>query len=229
MKDENRTGGSPIARHLGVSAVIFGASAVLGSLLGLLWWVIAPRSEGMSLGDGQVFSGTTEDVFAGEGYFVLMTAVAGLVTGYLVYMVQFPLSRRRMQDLRLTGLIAGVVGSIVATVLVWQVGVLLDGPVHAEVASAEAGEKITVGLQLEATAFLVVWPFVFVLQYGLLEAIGLTRRDLPGVVLPDPARAPGAERHSTEWVTVGPTDENTTADNDTGGPESNSPGTDREP
>src|SRR5699024_4715079 len=104
MKDENRTGGPPIARHLGVSAVIVGASAVLGSLLGLLWWVIAPRSEGMSLGDGQVFSGTTEDVFAGEGYFVLMTAVAGLVTGYLVYMVQFPLARRRMQDLRLTGL-----------------------------------------------------------------------------------------------------------------------------
>src|SRR5699024_5577655 len=94
---------------------------------------------------------------------------------------------------------------------------------------AEAGEKITVGLQLEATAFLVVWPFVFVLQYGLLEAIGLTRRDLPGVVLPDPARDPGAEQHSTEWVTAGPTDENTTADNDTGGPEGNRPGTDREP
>jgi len=78
------------------------------------------------------------------------------------------------------------------------VGVLLDGPVHAEVASAEAGEKITVGLQLEATAFLVVWPFVFVLQYGLLEAISLARRDVPGVLVEasDPEQQ-DEEREST--------------------------------
>lgn len=205
MRDESRTGGAPLVRRLRVGAVIVGASAVSGALLGLLWWVIAPRSEGMSLGDGQVFTGTTEDVFAGEGYFVLMTAIAGLITGYVVYMAQFPLARSRMQDLRLVGLISGFVGSVAAAVLAWQVGVLLDGPLHTEVASAASGERITIGLQLEATAFLVAWPFVFVLQYGLLEAISLARRDVPGVVLSGPEEVPGPGQQ-VAGQTVGPGD-----------------------
>lgn len=227
MRDESRTGGSPLLRRSKVGAVIVGASAVSGVLLGLLWWLIAPRSEGMSLGDGQVFTGTTEDVFAGEGYFVLMTAIAGLITGYVVYMVQFPLARRRTQDLRLTGLIAGLLGSIAGTVLAWRVGVALDGPLHAEVASADPGEGLTVGLQLEATAFLVAWPFVFVLQYGLLDAISLVRRDVPGVALPDPVRPPGAGLGDTEWSAAGSAGE-TAVDHDTTGPGDNTSGTGRE-
>lgn len=180
MRDQSQDGRSPARRTLVIALGIFAAIAVVGALLGLLWWSLAPRPEGTSLGDGEVFTGTTEDVFAGEGYFVIMTAIAGLVTGYAAYMVQFPLARRREQDLRLTGLLSGVLGAIAGTLLTFWVGTGLDASLHRAVAEASPGEAVTVGLQLDATAFLVAWPFVFVLQYGLLDAISMVRRDLPG-------------------------------------------------
>ena len=180
MTDQSQDGRAPVRRILAIALVIFAAIAVAGALLGLLWWALAPRPEGTSLGDGEVFTGATEDVFAGEGYFVIMTAIAGLVTGYAAYMVQFPLARRRQQDLRLTGLLSGVLGAVAGTLLTLGVGTGLDSSLHRAVAEASPGEAVTVGLQLDATAFLVAWPFVFVLQYGLLDAISMVRRDLPG-------------------------------------------------
>lgn len=180
MTDQSQDHRAPVRRALVIALAIFAAIAVAGALLGLLWWALAPRPEGTSLGDGEVFTGTTEDVFAGEGYFVIMTAIAGLVTGYAAYMVQFPLARRREQDLRLTGLLSGALGAIAGTLSTLWVGTGLDASLHRAVAEASPGETVTVGLQLDATAFLVAWPFVFVLQYGLLEAISMVRRDLPG-------------------------------------------------
>ncbi|WP_017608017.1 hypothetical protein [Nocardiopsis xinjiangensis] len=180
MTDQSQDGRAPVRRILAIALVIFAAIAVAGALLGLLWWVLAPRPEGTSLGGGEVFTGATEDVFAGEGYFVIMTAIAGLVTGYAAYMVQFPLARRRSQDLRLAGLLSGVLGAVAGTLLTLGVGTGLDSSLHRAVAEASPGEAVTVGLQLDATAFLVAWPFVFVLQYGLLDAISMVRRDLPG-------------------------------------------------
>lgn len=186
MTEQSHTGGAGLPRQLLAGVSVWGSMVLLGGLLGLLWWVIAPRSEGASMGDGEVFTGTTEAVFAAEGYFLIMTVLAGLVTGYAVYMIQFPLARRQFQDLRLTCLIAGVLGAATAALAVWWLGTTLDGSLHESVANAEPGEPVTAGLQLQATAFLVAWPFVFVLQYGLLDAISLVRRDSPGV----PDRAP---------------------------------------
>jgi hypothetical protein len=180
--------------------------ALAGALLGPLWWALAPaRAEGTALGDGEVFTGTSQAVFAGEGYFVVMTAIAGLVAGYAAYMAQFPLARRRTQDLRLVCLIAGLAGSAAAALLTWRIGVALDAPLHAAAAAAEPGDTVEVGLRLKATAFLVAWPFVFVLQYALLDLISLIRRDQPGVPVtvpapaapsaaPEPGRAPDTER-----------------------------------
>ena len=196
MTEQNRAGTSAPVRQLAAGACVLGALVLLGALLGLVWWQFAPRAEGTALGDGQVFTGTTEDVFAGEGYFVVMTALAGLVVGYGAYMVQFPLALRRLQDLRLVVLVAGFLGSVAGAVLTWRVGVALDGAAHAAVAAAEPGSTVVTGLHLDATAFLVAWPFVFVLQYGLLDAISLVRRDLPGV--PPSAPAPEADEGAAE-------------------------------
>ncbi|WP_150245859.1 hypothetical protein [Nocardiopsis quinghaiensis] len=189
MADQNRSNTSAVPRQLTAGACVLGALLLLGALLGPLWWQIAPRAEGTALGGGEVFTGTTEAVFAGEGYFVLMTGLAGLATGYTAYMVQFPLARRRFRDLRLVCLVAGCLGSLGGALLTWRLGVALDGPAHAAVAAAEPGTTVQTGLQLDATAFLLVWPLMFVLQYGLLDAISFVRRDQPGV----PVHVPGPE------------------------------------
>ncbi|MDE3720290.1 hypothetical protein PWG71_02740 [Nocardiopsis sp. N85] len=182
MNDQNRANAPRAPRPVIVGACVFGAPALAGVFLGLLWWVVAPdRAEGTVLGDGGVFTGTSEALFAGEGTFVIITALAGLVSGYAAYMAQFPLARRRPRDLRLLCLVAGFLGSVAGTLLTWRVGVLLDAPLHAALERAQPGDRVTIGLDLAATAFLVAWPFVFVLQYALLDVISMLRRDLPGV------------------------------------------------
>ena len=187
MAEQSGTGASGLGRGLAVGAAFFGGVALLGALLGPLWWWLAPRPEVVALPDGGVFTGASETVFAGEGYFVLITALAGLVTGYATYMLQFSLARRRFQDLRLVGLVAGALGAVAASLLVWRIGVALDGPARELVLAAEAGDTVIAALQLQATAFLVAWPFVHILQYGLLDAFSLLRGDQPGV--PEPVRA----------------------------------------
>ncbi|PDP86275.1 hypothetical protein CQJ94_17935 [Glycomyces fuscus] len=204
MAGRNRGEASALTRRLVVGACVLGILLLLGAVLGPLWWGIAPRAEGTALGGGEVFTGTTEDVFAAEGCFALITAFTGLVAGYTAYMVQFPLSRRRFQDLRMVCLVAGFLGSLGGAVLTWRIGVALDGPAHAAVAAAEPGATVQTGLQLDATAFLLIWPLVFVLQYGLLDAISLMRRDLPGVPehVPVP-RAPDPAAHTASGTPAG--------------------------
>ncbi|MEU5856227.1 hypothetical protein ABZ799_12920 [Nocardiopsis dassonvillei] len=205
MADRNQGERSAPTRRLVVGACVLGVLLLLGAVLGPLWWGLAPRAEGTALGGGEVFTGTTEDVFAGEGWFALITALTGLVAGYTAYMAQFPLSRRRFQDLRMVCLVAGFLGSLGGAVLTWRIGVALDGPAHAAVEAAEPGATVQTGLQLDATAFLLIWPLVFVLQYGLLDAISFVRRDLPGVPRQVFARRdPEAEEHAEPAAPVGP-------------------------
>ncbi|WP_017587273.1 hypothetical protein [Nocardiopsis ganjiahuensis] len=187
MAEQSDTGASGAGRGLAVGAAFLGGVVLLGALLGPLWWWLAPRPEVVVLPDGGVFTGASETVFAGEGYFAVITAVAGLVTGYVTYMVQFSLARRRFEDLRLVGLVAGALGSAAASVLLWRIGVALDASARETVLAADAGDTVVAALQLQATAFLVVWPFVHILQYGLLDAFSLLRGDQPGV--PEPVRA----------------------------------------
>lgn len=208
MAEQSGTGASGAGRGLAVGAVFFGGVVLLGALLGPLWWWLAPRPEVVVRPDGGVFTGASETVFAGEGYFVVITALAGLVTGYATYMLQFSLARLRFQDLRLVGLVAGALGSVAATMLVLWIGVALDSSAREAVLAADPGDTVVAVLQLQATAFLVVWPFVHILQYGLLDAFSLLRGDQPGV--PEPVRAepgPGAQAsdpHASEAHTPDP-------------------------
>ncbi|WP_236567734.1 MULTISPECIES: hypothetical protein [unclassified Nocardiopsis] len=190
MADQDRARTRPLA----AGACVLTALLALGALLGTVWWLIAPRARGTALGGGEIFTGTDQAVFAAEGYFVLMTALTGLVTGYAAYMLQFPLARRRFQDLRMVFLLSGFAGALGGAVLAWRVGVALDAPARAAVAAAEAGTSLQAGLRLDATAFLLVWPLVFVLQYGLLDAVSFLRDDQPGVPpreAPETGDAPG--------------------------------------
>lgn len=187
MAEQGGTGASGAGRGLAVGAAFLGGSVLLGALLGPLWWWLAPRPEVVALDGGGVFTGASEAVFAGEGYFVVITALAGLITGYATYMAQFSLARRRFQDLRLVGLVSGALGAAAASLLVWRIGVALDASAREVVLAADPGDTVVAALQLQATAFLVVWPFVHILQYGLLDAFSLLRGDQPGV--PEPVRA----------------------------------------
>lgn len=168
-------------RQLGAGALVCAAVAALGLPLGLLWWAIAPRAEVTVVRAGEYAPyPVSQAMFASEGYFVVIAAAAGLLCGHGAYLVQYRLARGGTQDLRMACLLGTAFGGAAASLLLWGVGAGLDASAFRQaLEAAQPGEAVEAGLRLQALAALVVWPFVGVLQYGLLDAVSIVRRDLP--------------------------------------------------
>ncbi|WP_017557870.1 hypothetical protein [Nocardiopsis baichengensis] len=191
---------------------VLGAVAALGVPLGLLWWWLAPRPEVTVGADGRPLPYPLgEAAFSVQGHYAVIAAGAGIATGYCAYLVQYRLARRRAEqgrpplDMRMACLLGLAAGAVLGAVLVWRTGVLLEGDAFAEaLAAAAPGDVITDRLRLDATAALVVWPFVAVLQYGLFDAVSTWRGDVPAVSAAaaesdadtDPDSGPGTESGS---------------------------------
>ncbi|MDA2807212.1 hypothetical protein [Nocardiopsis suaedae] len=173
--------------RLAAGGTVLGAVALLGVPLGVLWWWLAPRPE-VTVGlDGQPLPyPVSETAFAVQGHYALIAAGAGMATGYGAFLVQYRMARRRAGqgrpplDVRMVCLLGLVVGAALGAVLMWRTGVLLEGDAFARaLAAAEPRDVITDRLRLDATAALVIWPFVAVLQYGLFDAVSTWRGDVP--------------------------------------------------
>ncbi|MFC6699197.1 DUF2567 domain-containing protein [Streptomyces thermocoprophilus] len=160
-------------------AVVAVAVAVLGVLLGVLWWWLAPHVPRV----GDEVDGTWyvyakdpegEQVVAVDGTFTLLALAFGLVSAVAVFAW-----RRRGGVPLVVGL---GLGSLLGAVLAWRVGMWL-GPTSDLVAHAkEVGKGVTFSgpLELNAKAALLAWPLG-----ALLAHLGLTA--LFGVRDPDEA------------------------------------------
>ncbi|WP_246062377.1 hypothetical protein [Haloactinospora alba] len=169
-------------RRLVAAAVVVGAMALVGALVGVLWWTLAPRPDVTVTSEGATVPyPVSETTFASEGYFALMATAVGLVSGYTVYALQYRLAATfRGADVRLFFLFCLVVGAFLGSVVAWRVGVLLDAEGFQRARdAAQPGDVITAGLRLHALSALLTWPFVGVLQYAVFDAVSMWRRDLP--------------------------------------------------
>lgn len=173
--------------RLAAGGAVLGAVALLGIPLGVLWWWLAPRPE-VTVGlDGRPLPyPISETAFSVQGHYALIAAGAGMATGYGAFLIQYRMARRRADqgrpplDVRMVCLLGLVVGAALGAVLMWRTGVLLEGDTFARaLAAAEPQDVITDRLRLDATAALVIWPFVAVLQYGLFDAVSTWRKDVP--------------------------------------------------
>lgn len=169
-------------RRLVAAAVAVGAMALVGALAGVLWWTLAPRPDVTVTAEGATVPyPVSETTFASEGYFALIVAAAGLVSGYTAYALQYRLAGTfRGADVRLFFLFCLVAGALLGSVVAWRVGVLLDADGFQRAReAAQPGDVITAGLRLHALSALLTWPFVGVLQYAVFDAVSMWRRDLP--------------------------------------------------
>ncbi|MEU5964982.1 DUF2567 domain-containing protein [Micromonospora parva] len=110
--DEPRRPGRAVATVVG--AVL--ALAALGVPLGLLWAALAPDTPVLKTAEGAIYAEPQpEQPIAADGWFSLL----GLAFGLLVALAVWVVLRRRRGPV---GLVAAVLGTLVAAPVAWQVG-----------------------------------------------------------------------------------------------------------
>ena len=149
------------------------ALAVLGAPVGLIWSALAPRARYVATDDGlRLADPTTQALIAADGWFALLTAVAGALCGAVAQAV----ARRRVAAL--LGLAAGGLAAAGAAFLTGTAGG--DGPNR---------------LTLTAPGVLLGWPLLAVIVFGALEAAAAYRDSplrRPYGRSPDGVAPPGA-------------------------------------
>jgi hypothetical protein len=167
---------------LRTAAAIVGVLAISGFLVGLLWWLLAPRADFRITADGPVPIGNpSEELFvADDAIFALLMATLGLLAAVLAWSL---LRRRR----GIAVLLALAVGTAAAGGIAWQLGELL-GPAPSKAQLADVGGRVTTALGLHSLPALAVGPFCAVLVY-LVFALFARRDDLGRTHLPPPALA----------------------------------------
>lgn len=129
----------------------------------LAWWLSAPQPPVVTDGTQRVSPGLPELAAAQDGFFVLVTAVAGAATGVAVL-------RRRggpTGPAALAALAASAVGALLASWLGRALGALAAGPRRSPALPADVADRVAEGvvaapsgLELSAVEALAVWPLV---------------------------------------------------------------------
>jgi hypothetical protein len=144
---------------IGLVAALAG-SALLGLAGGLAWSEIAPRValQEISAGTAEVVNAETRAFIGADGWFCVIAAVAGLLTGVIGYRIGIA-RRDGVTRVGVTiGLIAGAVaGSYVMLWLGQQIGL---GTYQHHLADAAVGATFNASLVLGAKSALVFWPLL---------------------------------------------------------------------
>jgi hypothetical protein len=146
-------------------AVALVGSALLGLLAGLIWGEVAPRAQlqEVSPGTAQFVNVETSAFIVADGWFCLISAVTGLITGLLGY--RFLLAARTGARAAEGGraaaagglILGGIAGAFVMLWLGEQIG--LSG-YDQHLASSPAGTLFPESLALGAKSALAFWPLV---------------------------------------------------------------------
>lgn len=139
------------------------AYAALGALAGVVWEVVW-TPPGQVIEHHQVFYdsyASLRRVFTGTGLYVIVSAVASALLGLGVAL----LSRGR--ELLMLGLV--IVGSAIASALMWRVGTLLGPSDPADLAAHAAGHATASGpLTVAGKSPFLVWPMASLLVLALV-------------------------------------------------------------
>ena len=146
-------------------AWIVAALAVAGIPLGLFWQAVSPRSAGLVLQSGAIVPDETEAFIGTDGWFALLTAIAGLIAAVVVW------TRRSWRGP--AAVVALALGGVVGAMVTALAGHLAGGG-HS---TGKADALITLPVSLHATGLLCLEAAVATLVYGLLVAF-TTRDDL---------------------------------------------------
>lgn len=140
---------------------------LLGAVVGVVWWLVAPTGPVVLLQGGSVLGAADPGLTASQdGWLVGLSAVAGLVCGVAAAVRPGDAPSRRS--------LAVIAGCLFGAVLAAQVGAWLGPPsVAAQVAAgADPARGLVSPLRSHSTGVLLVWPAVaaLVMTMGHLSA-----------------------------------------------------------
>ncbi len=140
------------------------AVAAAGIVVGIIWAALAPRLRGIKTADGVSLVDPESKAYVGHAYFLIISAVVGLVCGIVVWWLV------RGRDA--ASAVALTLGGLAGAYLAWRVGRAL-GPsdLQAWARTAPPGATRALPVDLRATAVLMAWPLMAVLAHlGLVLA-----------------------------------------------------------
>ncbi len=161
-----------IAAGLLAFLAVVAGSVLLGLLGGLLWGHLAPRAVYVvvSRGTAQVVNPETGAFIAADGWFCVLGAAGGIVSGLLGYR----LAVRRYGALPMLGVLGGgLAAAYVAMKLGQQAG---KAQFYRLLASSKPGTQLRAPVNLGAHAALAFWPLAAGLVAGGIEAVVLLRQ-----------------------------------------------------
>jgi hypothetical protein len=146
-------------------AVALAGSAVLGLLAGLIWGEVAPRAllQEVSPGTAEFVNVETSAFIVADGWFCVISAAAGLITGALGYryLLAARAGARTAEGVRAAAAAGLIVGGIAgAFVMLWLGGQIGLSSYIQHLASSPAGTLFHESLALGAKSALAFWPLV---------------------------------------------------------------------
>jgi hypothetical protein len=151
-------------------ALTAGVTVLLGAPLGLLWSAVAPHAHvRVEAGDAFISDAATEVFIAGDGWFIGLTLLAGVVCGVLAWLAARGSGPFAVIGLALGGLAAAYVAS--------RVGVRIgQDELREAVRTGQQGTYVG-NIALQAKAALVVWPLGAVAAFAALVAARVDELD----------------------------------------------------
>lgn len=154
---------SPPLRHdVAAGALTVAALVLLGSPVGLLWSVLAPRAEVVVYGAGKgadFVHGEPREFIGADGSFLVLTLVVGLVVGALAWRLG-----RRAGPGVVVGLAAGgLLGALVAA----KVGTMPGLAAFRQAVVHGPAGHLLAPIRLRASAAVVAWPVGALLGFVL--------------------------------------------------------------
>lgn len=152
------------------------ATAVLGLLGGLIWEQVAPRAllQEVSAGAAQVVNAETRAFIGADGWFCVIAAVAGVLTGAVGYLLGI---RRRGTATQAAVTVGLILGAVAASFVMRWLGEQSGYQAYQQqLGHASAGTMFNASLTLGAKSAMAFWPLCTSIVIVLAE-IGRRRRD----------------------------------------------------
>lgn len=167
--------------------VALAGSAVLGVVAGLIWAAVAPRAllQEVARGQAQLVNAESTAYISADGWFCVIVAVGGLITGLLGYLILV----RRAGWAAVAGLVLG--GLAAALVALWVGENMGLRTYNHQLASSAVGVFFNSSLALGAKSGLAFWPLLTSLAILLAESGRGSGKPLASVVRPGDPDWPG--------------------------------------